>query len=54
MNMFVPMSEEKVKDNNFISNLAKHFKMHYRNADNIIKRLEGMEKKTEKKPEKKK
>ena len=52
MNMFVPMSDDKVKDNNFISNLAKHFKMHYRNADNIIKRLEGMEKK--KKPESKK
>lgn len=47
MNMFIPMSDDKVNEN-FLANLAKHFEMNYRNADNVIKKLKSMEVKSEK------
>lgn len=48
MNIFVPMSKDKITGKNFLNDLAKHFEMHYRNTDDIIEKLREISGKMEK------
>lgn len=53
MNIFIPMSKDKITSKDFINNLARHFEMHYTNTDDIIEKLREISGRTEKKVTKK-